>query len=377
MYNEKYLEAKDSYDWGYVELALEEFKSFIAQNNHPINGMELTNSYRYIAKIYYELGNYQMSLKYWNLKSTRSAFTWKDFYSRALSAIFCSYYSIKDGNYILIKEDAKHHGYNVLDIWLDLEITQKLVEEKIAVKRPWSNQLQSFMRHGDDARVKWLSEVSLNSEYYKCVILNLILELKLLHEIDSIFLQEEKYKIYNKELVEIIKIEFENIVATYNDKSRLFEWCMTELSGMEDRYERSALRYYGLSTAPGFWNLGWYLEKLFETFDLIPDDFFRLQEKSLADKLLNLLATLELDSRERQIGFWDAELAQDPLKYLERRSNLNAERIKELLIDNLACDEIDWDRDWSAHSFLREHHQYTSYKENDGCQYFFWEQLLS
>ena len=136
MYNEKYLEAKDSYGWGYVELALEEFKSFIAQNNHPINGMELTNSYRYIAKIYYELGNYQMSLKYWNLKSTRSAFTWKDFYSRALSAIFCSYYSIKDGNYILIKEDAKHHGYNVLDIWLDLEITQKLVEEKIAVKRP-------------------------------------------------------------------------------------------------------------------------------------------------------------------------------------------------------------------------------------------------
>lgn len=157
--NEKYLEAKDAYDRGSVELALEEFKSFIAQNNHPINDMELTNSYRYIAKIYYELGNYQMSLKFGNLKSTRFAFTWRDFYSRALSAIFYSYYSIRYGNYVLIKEDANHYEYNVLDIWLDLEITQILVRQIIEVKRPWSNEWQRYERRGNDKGVRWLSEV--------------------------------------------------------------------------------------------------------------------------------------------------------------------------------------------------------------------------
>jgi len=375
MYNEKYLEAKDAYDQGSVEFALEEFKSFIAQNNHPINGMELTNSYRYIAKIYYELGNYKMSLKYWNLKSTRSAFLWKDFYCRALSAIFCSYYSIKDGNYILIKEDANHHEYNVLDLWLDLEITQILVRQIIAVKRPWSNEWQRYSRRGDDKGLRWLFEVLLNSQYYKYVTLNLILELKLLHNLDSFSLQKDKYKIYNKELVEIIKSESASMVDCYNDKSRLFEVCMGELSYLDTMRRQSVEQYYALYSP--YRGMNSYETEFYETFDLIPNYFYALQEKSLADKLLYLLETLDSDSREWQIDHWYAELAQDLLKYLENLSDLNVERIKELLLAPLDVDEVNyWDRDWSAHSFLREHHQYRSTKENDGCHYFFWDQLL-
>lgn len=164
------------------------------------------------------------------------------------------------------------------------------------------------------------------------------------------------------------------MVGDYNDKSNLFEVCMCELIRLDQMHTKNVAQYFGLWYP--YRSLFSYEEKIYETFDIIPGGFFRLQEKSLADKLLNLLATLESDSRERQIDIWDAELALDSLKYLERRSNFNAERIKELLIDNLACDEIDWDRDWSAHSFLREHHQYRSTKENDCCHYLFWDQLL-
>ena len=96
-----YKAGQESFKEGLTDYALDEFKEFLKQKNHLKNSLEVSNAHRYISKLYYEKGEYSKSLNTWCLKKTRSCFTWKDFYSRALAAIF-EFKDVMDKKYVLI-----------------------------------------------------------------------------------------------------------------------------------------------------------------------------------------------------------------------------------------------------------------------------------
>ena len=53
-YLKEYKEGQDSYNDGFLGIALEQFSNFINQEKHPKNSLELPNAYRYVAKLQYE-----------------------------------------------------------------------------------------------------------------------------------------------------------------------------------------------------------------------------------------------------------------------------------------------------------------------------------
>jgi len=350
-YLKEYKEGQDSYKDGFLGLALEQFSNFINQEKHPKNSLELPNAFRYVAKLQYEEGEYIESLTTWCHKSTRSCFTWKDFYSRALAAIF-EFKDVMDKNYVLLPKKNENYEYNVIDVLIDLEVAQSLVQGKI----------REFYGSRSITKLRWLFEIYYNSHYYKAIVINILFQLKNenITPVD-ISNKEKKYKIYNKDVSAKINSEINTYSLFLKSNNDAFEIGMFELTQIQQ-----IKRYLGELIYRGN-NVTLNLDKLkySNDWDFIPDPLFSLEKYKLKTNLYKCSNLLNDEEREYQEDLWKFELGIfDFDETLNLTYNLNV-----IMIDFI---ESDWELDWSAISFSTSFHDYTinRYQANKLIKFF-------
>ena len=329
-YLKEYKEGQDSYNDGFLGIALEQFSNFINQEKHPKNSLELRNAYRYIAKLHYEEGEYIESLKTWCHKSTRSCFIWKDFYSRALAAIF-EFKDVLDKNYVLIPKKNDNYEYNVMDVLIDLEVAQSLVLERI----------KEFSGKRSRTKLRWFFEIYYNSFYYKAIVINNLFQLKNANNTPvNISNKEKKYKIYNKEVSAKIHSEIENLSPILESNEDAFEYGMCELVRIQEIKSFVCDLIYGYHVTHDFYKTTYYND-----WDFIPDPLFSLVKYKLKTNLYKCSNLLNDEEREHQEDLWKFELVNfDFDKTLNLTYNLNI-----IMIEFI---ESGWDIDESATSFF-------------------------
>lgn len=347
-YLSNYKAGQESFKEGLTNYALDEFKEFLKQKNHATNSLEVSNAHRYISKLYYEKGEYSKSLNTWCLKKTRSCFTWKDFYSRALAAII-EFRDVMDKNYVLVQEKNGNYEYNVIDVLIDLEIAQSLVHKEINNKVNIQDILNGkFYGSRSNTKLRWLFEIYYNSHYYKVIVINILFQLKNANitpvDISS---KEKKYKIYNKDVSAKINCEINDYNLFLKSNNNAFEIGMGELIQIQGikRYI-GKLIYRSNNVANNLNHL-----KYDNDWDFIPDGFFYLEQFKLKINLYKCSNLLNDEEREHQKDLWKSELVKfDFEKTLKSTSNLN------LIKNNLI--ESDWEFDWSSVSFSASFHNY-------------------
>lgn len=343
-----YKAGQESFKEGLTDYALDEFKEFLKQKNHLKNSLEVSNAHRYISKLYYEKGEYSKSLNTWCLKKTRSCFTWKDFYSRALAAIF-EFKDVMDKKYVLIPAKNENYEYNVIDILIDLEVAQILVHKKINNKINISDILNGkFAGVRSNTKLRWLFEIYYNSHYYKAIVINILFKLKNVNITPvNVSDKQKKYKIYNKDVSATINCVIYDYNLFLKSNNNAFEHGMCELSQIQEiKKYIGKLIYRSNNSSLNLDNL-----KYDNDWDFIPDEFFYLEQSKLKTHLYKCSNLLNDEERKHQKNLWKSELVKfDFEKTLKSTFNLN--RIKNNLI------ESDWEFDWSSVSFSASFHNY-------------------
>lgn len=310
-YLEKYIEGQDSYKNGSFGFALENFMDFINLEKHPKNSLELPNAYRYVAKLQYEEGDYIESLTTWCHKSTRSCFTWKDFYSRALAALFGFKEKMDSGNFVLLFETRINYEYTILDALIDISMAKTLILEEREKHKT------SFNTSYRENKTRLLESFH-NSIYYEAIFTNLFYQVKNIFKTPvHLNINSKKYKIYNKKIKSRLENEVENINDIIEDYSNEFEHGMalycdlaelkiitaslfadTERDGCIRQSSKNAiLRLFDESESDQY---------EFTLFDFIPKEYIKMEHHILGLHLFSISNKLNSIDKVNQQDLWNA-----------------------------------------------------------------------
>ena len=363
-YLKEYKEGQESYKEASYGIALDQFNKFIHKKAHPKNSLELSNAYRYIAKLQYEEGEYMESLKTWCHKRTRSCFTWKDFYSRALAGLFGFKEKMNSGSYILLFKTTTNYEYTILDAIIDIRMAKRLmIEEK-------ENDPTAFLHHYQEnwKRNKvWLIESYHNIQYYETIFINLLYNIKNFTEKQfTININLKKYKIYNEKINSILKSELYEMNESFESNSCEFEDVMklyTKLYYIKlNTAKQFSQNFQDKDDLLRFFGENEDNEYRFNVFKFIPKQYIDMEKYKLKNHLFSMYNKLNSKEKKWQQDIWNAEF---PNKVFDLE-DLNLKSTWGILS---VFSRNDWKYDRTVTSF--SHFYYTWDKDTSKLESFF------